>query len=405
MPAGGTMWKITEENMLDNYQRVYAAIDLDAVRHNMEQMHQNLSVGTKIMGVIKTDGYGHGAVPIGRELEGIPYVSGYAVATAEEAFMLRNAGLKKPILILGYTFPYSYEEIIQREICPAVFRMDSAEELAACARKVGKKVRVHVKVDTGMTRVGICPDESGLTFVAKLIHMEGIEVEGIFTHFARADEADKTNAREQLARFLGFAERVETRLGCRIPVRHCSNSAGIVELPEANLDVVRAGITLYGLWPSEEVSRDIISLQPVLSLKSHVVYVKEVEAGVPVSYGGTYVTKAKTMIATIPVGYGDGYPRSLSGKGYVLIRGERAPILGRVCMDQFMVDVTHIKGVESQDEVTLLGRDGEEEISMELLGALSGRFNYELACVLGKRIPRVYLKDRRIVATKDYYND
>ena len=171
------------------------------------------------------------------------------------------------------------------------------------------------------------------------------------------------------------------------------------------MDVVRAGITLYGLWPSEEVSRDIISLQPVLSLKSHVVYVKEVEAGVPVSYGGTYVTKAKTMIATIPVGYGDGYPRSLSGKGYVLIRGERAPILGRVCMDQFMVDVTHIKGVESQDEVTLLGRDGEEEISMELLGALSGRFNYELACDLGKRIPRVYLKDRRIVATKDYYND
>lgn len=390
--------------MLENYQRVYAAIDLDAVHHNMEQMHRNLSAGTRIIGVIKTDGYGHGAVPIGRELENLSYVSGYAAATAEEAFILRKAGLKKSILILGYTFPYSYEELIRQEICPAVFRMDSAEELAACARKVGKNVRVHVKVDTGMSRVGIRPDESGIAFVDKLIHMNGIEVEGIFTHFARADEADKTNAREQLARFLQFVEQIETGLGYHIPVKHCSNSAGIVELPEANLDAVRAGITIYGLWPSEEVSRELISLQPVLSLKSHVVYVKEVEAGVPVSYGGTYVTKTETLIATIPVGYGDGYPRSLSGKGYVLIRGKRAPILGRVCMDQFMVDVTHIPGAASGDEVTLIGRDGDEEITMEQLGGLSGRFNYELACNLGKRIPRVYLRGRKAMETKDYYD-
>lgn len=390
--------------MLENYQRVYAAIDLDAVHHNMEQMHRNLSAGTRIIGVIKTDGYGHGAVPIGRELESLSYVSGYAAATVEEAFILRKAGLKKSILILGYTFPYSYEELIRQEICPAVFRMDSAEELAACARKVGKNVRVHVKVDTGMSRVGIRPDESGIAFVDKLIHMNGIEVEGIFTHFARADEADKTNAREQLARFLQFVEQIETGLGYHIPVKHCSNSAGIVELPEANLDAVRAGITIYGLWPSEEVSRELISLQPVLSLKSHVVYVKEVEAGVPVSYGGTYVTKTETLIATIPVGYGDGYPRSLSGKGYVLIRGKRAPILGRVCMDQFMVDVTHIPGAASGDEVTLIGRDGDEEITMEQLGGLSGRFNYELACNLGKRIPRVYLRGGKAMETKDYYD-
>lgn len=391
--------------MLENYQRVYAAVDLDAICYNLEQMHQNLSAGTKIIGVIKTDGYGHGAVPIGRELENISYVAGYAVATAEEAFMLRKAGLKKAILILGYTFPYSYEELIQQDIRPAVFRMDSVEELAACARKVGKKARVHVKVDTGMSRVGIRPDESGLHFVEQLLHTEGIEVEGIFTHFARADEADKTSAGKQLAQFLSFVEQIEKKLGYSVPVRHCSNSAGIVELPEANLDMVRAGITLYGLWPSAEVSREIVLLRPALSLKSQVVYVKEVEDGVPVSYGGTYVTSCKTLIATIPVGYGDGYPRSLSGKGYVLIRGQRAPILGRICMDQFMVNVSHIPHVAQGDEVTLIGRDGNEEITMEQLGDLSGRFNYELACDLGKRIPRVYLKAGKIVATKDYYND
>lgn len=391
--------------MLENYQRVYAAVDLDAVRYNMEQMHSKLSEKTKMIGVIKTDGYGHGAVPIGRELESLPFVSGYAVAAAEEAFILRKAGLEKPILILGYTFPYSYEELIRQEIRPAVFRADSVLALSDCAKRLGKSARVHVKVDTGMTRVGIRPDRSGLAFVEQLMRTEGIMVEGIFTHFARADEIDKASAREQLSRFMEFVTRIEDELGCHIPVRHCSNSAGIVELPEANLDVVRAGIALYGLWPSEEVSRDIISLHPVLSLKSHIVYLKEVEAGVPVSYGGTYVTGDKTLIATIPVGYGDGYPRSLSGKGYVLIRGERAPILGRVCMDQFMADVSRIPNVSEGDEVTLIGKDGEDEITMEMLGRISGRFNYELACDLGKRIPRVYLREGKVVGTKDYYDD
>ncbi len=199
--------------MLENYQRVYASVDLDAVRYNMEQMHQKLSEATRMIGVIKTDGYGHGAVPIGRELENLSYVSGYAVATAEEAFILRKAGLKKQILILGHTFPYSYEQLIRQEISPAVFRMDSVKELAACACKIGRNVNVHVKVDTGMTRVGIRPDENGLRFVEQLIHMEGIRVEGLFTHFARADESDKTSAREQLTRFLLFAEQIETGLG------------------------------------------------------------------------------------------------------------------------------------------------------------------------------------------------
>ncbi len=391
--------------MLEKYERVYAAVDLSAALKNMERMHEALSPQTEMIGVIKTDGYGHGAVPIGRELEKLPYVFGYATATAEEAFILRRAGLKKPILILGYTFPYSYEELIMQRIRPAVFRKDALEVLDACAEKIGKKAVVHVKVDTGMSRIGIRPDEEGLFFMEWLFGLKHIEVEGIFTHFARADEADQTPALAQLEQFTAFVAEAERRVGKQIPLKHCSNSAGILTLPQANLSMVRAGITLYGLSPSEEVTRDILSLRPVLSLKSRLVYVKEIEAGTPVSYGGTFVAKERMRIATVPVGYGDGYPRSLSGKGSVLIRGKRASILGRICMDQFMVDVSAIPGVTEGDEVTLIGADGREEITMEELGALSGRFNYELACDLGKRIPRVYLKDGEIVCTVDDYGE
>ena len=391
--------------MLEKYERVYAAVDLSAALKNMERMHEALSPQTEMIGVIKTDGYGHGAVPIGRELEKLPYVFGYATATAEEAFILRRAGLKKPILILGYTFPYSYEELIMQRIRPAVFRKDALEVLDACAEKIGKKAVVHVQVDTGMSRIGIRPDEEGLFFMEWLFGLKHIEVEGIFTHFARADEADQTPALAQLEQFTAFVAEAERRVGKQIPLKHCSNSAGILTLPQANLSLVRAGITLYGLSPSEEVTRDILSLRPVLSLKSRLVYVKEIEAGTPVSYGGTFVAKERMRIATVPVGYGDGYPRSLSGKGSVLIRGKRASILGRICMDQFMVDVSAIPGVTEGDEVTLIGADGREEITMEELGALSGRFNYELACDLGKRIPRVYLKDEEIVCTVDDYGE
>lgn len=386
--------------MLEQYQRVYAAVDLSAILYNTEQMYGNIAPETKLMGVIKTDGYGHGAVPIGRELEGLPFVFGFAVATAEEALALRKAGLKKPILILGYTFPYCYEEMIGQEIRQTVFRQDTLEALNACAEKLGKKAKVHIKVDTGMSRVGIRTDGEGLSFIKKVCSLPWIEIEGIFTHFARADERDKTSARAQLSTFCSFVEEAEKLTDTVIPVKHCSNSAGILELPEANLSLVRAGITLYGLSPSQEVLKEVLSLRPALSLKSHLVYVKEVEAGTPVSYGGTYVTDKKTRIATVPVGYGDGYPRSLSGKGYVLIRGRRAPILGRVCMDQFMVDVTAIPEAAEGDEVTLIGRDGAEELTMEELGALSGRFNYELACDLGKRIPRIYYKDGRVYTTE-----
>jgi len=396
--------------MREDYQRVYAEVNLDAIRSNMENMKANLAPGTKMIGVIKTDGYGHGAVPLGKELEMLDYVWGFAVATAEEALLLRHAGLKKPVLILGYTFPYSYESLIREDIRMAVFRYDTLKELsetcAALKRKgVNAKAKVHVKVDTGMSRIGVTPDEKGLAFVQSAFDTENVEVEGIFTHFARADETDKSAAKKQLSAFESFLQLIKDRTGKEIPLKHCSNSAGIIELPEANMDVVRAGITLYGLWPSEQVRKDIVSLTPALSLYSHIVYIKEIEAGTQVSYGGTFTAASRMRIATIPAGYGDGYPRGLSGKGYVLVHERRAPILGRVCMDQFMIDVTNIPEAVQGDRVTLIGQDGQEKITMEMLGEISGRFNYELACDLGKRIPRVYTKGGKILYTKDYYQD
>lgn len=396
--------------MREDYQRVYAEVRLDAVISNMDNMKANIAPKTKMIAVIKTDGYGHGAIPIARELEGLDYLFGFAVATAEEALILRHVGIKKPILILGYTFPYSYEKLIEEEVRMAVFREDTLKELSEAAarlseRGIRKNAKVHIKVDTGMSRIGVRPDEKGLEFVKRTFETEGIEVEGIFTHFARADESDKTAAKKQLTEFREFIGRIEEKTGRKIPVKHCSNSAGIVEIPDANMDVVRAGITLYGLWPSNQVRKDIVKLSPALSLYSHIVYIKEIEAGTAVSYGGTYVADRVRRVATIPVGYGDGYPRGLSGKGHILMHGKKAPILGRVCMDQFMVDVTEIPEAAMGDRVTLIGREGQQEITMELLGELSGRFNYELACDITKRVPRVYTKGGEILYTKDYYQD
>ena len=393
------------QEKLESYQRVWAEVDLDAIWENMVHMKENIAEKTKILAVIKTDGYGHGGVPIAKMLEQLDFMFGYAAATYEEAHVLREAGVKKPILILGYTFPYCYEELIREEIRPAVYRRDTVEELVAAAAKVGQKAKVHIKVDTGMGRIGITPDEEGLEFVRFLMGHPELEVEGIFTHFAKSDEEDKTSTYHQLELFQNFIDRIQTELGLTIPVKHCANSAAILEMPQANMDMVRAGITTYGLYPSEEVSKDIVPLRAAMSLYSHIVYCKTIHAGQSVSYGGLFTAQKDTRVATIPVGYGDGYPRSLSGKGYVLIRGKKAPILGRVCMDQFMVDISEIPGVMEGDKVTLLGVDGTERITAEELGELSGRFNYEFVCDLGKRIPRVYRQHGEITEVRDYFEN
>ena len=390
--------------MMKKHSRVCANIDLDAIRFNMESMHQKIDPKTKIMAVVKTDGYGHGAIPIAREIEPLDYLYGYAVATVEEGLILRNHGIQKPILILGYVFPDQYVDMIKAGIRPTVFTREMAEKLSVAAASIGRDCKIHFAIDTGMSRIGYQVTEEAADEMAQLSKLPHIIVEGIFTHFAKADEKDKEPTYQQIKLFRKMIDMLEER-GVSIPIHHCSNSAGIVDIPEANMDMVRAGITLYGMWPSEDVDKTAISLKPALSLVTHVAYVKELPAGRAISYGGTYVTKEPRMIATIPVGYADGYARGLSNKGAVLIHGRRAPILGRVCMDQFMVDVTDIPDVKNEDEVILIGRDGDECITMEEVGGLSGRFNYEFACDLGKRIPRVYIHGGRIIGTRDHFSE
>lgn len=389
---------------MKRYSRVHAEIDLDAIIHNMNAMHANISGHTKIMAVIKADGYGHGAVEIAEAIDELPYVFGYAVATVEEGLILRNHGIEKPILILGYVFPEQYHDMIRARIRPTVFTSDMAERLSFMAGRLDVDCPIHFAVDTGMSRIGYQVTEEAANEMARIASLPHIVVEGIFTHFAKADETDKTSTYKQLELFRQMVEMLEGR-GVKIPIQHCSNSAAIVEIPEANMDLVRAGITMYGLWPSPEVDKSRIDLKPALSLVTHVAYVKELPAGREISYGGTYTTTRRQLIATIPVGYADGYARALSNKADVLIHGQRAPICGRVCMDQFMVDVTHIPDVKTGDKVTLIGKDGDEQITMEELGECSDRFNYEFVCDLGKRIPRVYLQNGRVIGTKDHFSE
>lgn len=379
------------------FQRGYVEVNLDYIIYNLENMKKHIAENTRILAVIKTDGYGHGGVPIAKAVEHEEYLYGFAVATAEEAFELRREGITKPILVLSYTFPYAYERFVEQDIRVTVFRKDTLRQLNEEAIKKGKTAKVHIKVDTGMGRIGISPDETGIAFLAEACSLSGIEVEGIFTHFACADEADKTSALKQMNLFEEFVKQAEDRLAYKIPLHHCSNSAGIIDLPRANMDLVRAGITLYGLLPSQEVNTAEVLLKPALSLHSHVVYIKTLKPGQTVSYGSRFVAEKDTKVATIPLGYGDGYPRSLSdGKGYVLIHGYKAPILGRVCMDQFMVDVSDIPQVREGDKVTLIGENEGACITADFLGDLSGRFNYELVCDLNQRLPRVYVKDAKV---------
>lgn len=376
---------ILEGQKISN-ERTYVTIDLEAFRRNI----RNIYAGSKVplIAVLKADGYGHGAVRLAEELEQFSFVWGYAVATIEEAVELREAGLKKRILILGYVFPAAYETLIRYQVTPTIFDTESAELLCKEAKKQNQTIPVHIKVDTGMSRIGLPAAEEGIEIVKRIAASEMLTVEGIFTHLARADEKNPDPTQRQIGCFSKFCRDLEKE-GIVVPLKHCANSAGIIGFESAKMELVRAGIIIYGLMPSDEVSTDVIALRPVLSWKSAVTYVKTLPAGVPVSYGGTYITTGETVVATIPVGYGDGYPRLLSNQGAVLIRGKRAPIIGRVCMDQFMVDVTKIKGVRRGDMVTLIGRDQEAEIRMEELAELCGTINYEIACNINKRVPRI----------------
>lgn len=387
---------------MKKYSRVCARIDLDAIEYNMEMMRRNLKDGVKMISVIKSDGYGHGALQIARFLEPKEYIWGYAFAALDEAAALRKGGIKKPLLVLGCVFPEQWEEMLDGGIRMTVYTEETAREVSDLAVKMGKTAYVHIKIDTGMSRLGFMAEEASIEKIARIGRMPNLVVEGMYTHFAKADETDKRFTIEQLEKYLWVKKQLLDR-GIEIPYHHCSNSAGIIDLKEANMDLVRAGIAAYGLYPSEEVNKENVPLKPAMELISHVTHVKWVEEGTPVSYGGIFTAKRRTRIATIPVGYGDGYPRSLSNQGCVLIRGKRAPIIGRVCMDQFMVDVTDIEGAAFADRVVLIGADGDERITVEELSGLSDRFNYEFICSFGKRVPREYICGKEVVEQMDYF--
>ncbi len=381
--------------------RVIAEINLDAIRHNLLQIRKKISPNTKLMAVLKADGYGHGSSAIaGYCGDLIDYA---AVAIVEEGIALRNDGFEKPILLLGYTHPSQYNELIDFDLIPSVFSYEMAKPLSDIAVKRGAKVKIHIKLDTGMSRIGFCADDSSVDEIVRIHDLPNIVIDGIFSHLARADEADKNYAEKQFEIFMSFVQKLESR-GVRIPNRHISNSAAIMELDKMNLEIVRSGIITYGLYPSEEVDKSKLDIIPAMELKSHITYIKTLPKGVQVGYGGTYTTKADTKVATVPVGYADGYPRSLSNKGCVLIGGRRVPIIGRVCMDQFMVDVSELDDVKICDPVTLMGRDGEEFLSCEEVANLSGSFNYEFVCDISKRVPRVYYMDGKIIGVEQWLN-
>ncbi|MBR3525421.1 MAG: alanine racemase [Lachnospiraceae bacterium] len=375
-------------------ERVFATVNLDHIHYNIRRIRERIPKHCKIMAVIKADGYGHGAVRIAQELSGVDAVWGYAVATIDEALEIIEQGIGKPVLILGYTFPSTIPLAVEYGIRLTLFDMDSARLLNETAERSGKKAKVHIKLDTGMGRIGIQPDESGMEFVREVAALPGVEMEGIFTHFARADETDKTSAREQYARYSRFCDRLESE-GIRIPLKHCANSAAIMEMKETHLNLVRSGIITYGLRPSEEVDLSGMKLKPAMEIKASVIHVKEVPAGTPISYGGCFVTERPSRIATLSVGYADGYPRCLSDKGSVLLHGKRFPVVGRVCMDQMMVDVTDADDVRQGELATLVGQDGDECITMDEFAESSQRINYEAVCDIGKRVPRVYIRNKQ----------
>lgn len=385
---------------MKKYIRVYAKVDLDAIYQNAAAVRARIGDDVGLMAVVKADAYGHGAVPVASRLNSI--VDGFCVALVEEAVILRRKGISKPLLLLGYTAPYQYPEILKYNISQTIYSYEMAESLSQAAVALNAVVKVHIKVDTGMARIGFLPNEESVAEIKRIAELPNLMIEGIYTHFARADERDREFTTKQKEQFLQFVSEVE-KTGISIPIKHAANSAAIMEYPDTYMNQVRAGIVLYGLYPSAEVDKEKLSLTPALELKSHIIHVKELPKGSPIGYGSTYITEREvTRVATIPVGYGDGYPRSLSNKGRVLIAGKSAPIIGRVCMDQFMVDVTDIEKAHIGSTVTLIGKDGDAFLPVEEVAELSGSFNYEFCCDIGRRISRVYYRNGKYYKTVSY---
>lgn len=376
---------------MNSYHRVYTQIKLNNIYHNICQIRSKISPQVKIMPVIKADAYGHGAVAVAKVLE--PVANAYAVAVIEEALELRTAGVTKPILIVGTLSSAHFVEAVECDVTVAVYTEAMAKRLSNAAASVGKTASVHLVADTGMNRIGMPCDSSSVELAKRIASLPCIDVCGIFTHFATSDEEDKTFSHVQHSRFEEFCTLLEQN-GIELACKHICNSAGILDLPSSHLNMIRPGIITYGLYPSDNVSTEVFDLRPALELKTHISYVKKVPAGQGISYGLTYTTPSERIIATVPVGYADGYPRLLSGNGRVIVRGQYAPIVGRICMDQFMIDVTHIDGVREEDTVTLIGTDGGCHISADEIASHAMTINYEIICGISKRVPKVYIQDK-----------
>lgn len=380
-------------------KRAYAQIDLDAICENVKSVMKKIGGGVKVMAIVKADAYGHGAVPVARALDEMG-VDSFGVATVDEAVQLRNGGITKPILILAHVFSEEYDEMLRWDIAHAVFKYENALSLNDRAAQLNKTAKIHIKIDTGMGRIGFQPTDGSIEEIKKICKLPNISVEGIFTHFACADAKDTASADRQKEIFLDFIKRLENEK-INIPVKHMYNSAGIIDYDDGFLDMVRSGIMTYGLYPSEEMNRRGFVLKPAMQIFSSVSLVKKVKKGFTVSYGSTFTAPGDMEIATVSIGYGDGYPRSLSNKGRVLINGKSARIIGRVCMDQLMADVTGM-GVKQGDKVTLVGKDGENFISVEEVADASGSFNYEFCCSVAMRVPRVYIKNSQVFEIQNY---
>ena len=382
-----------------NFDNTFVRIDLDAIDANIDAIRHR--VGVDVMAIIKADAYGHGAIQVARLLQ--DKCSFFGVSSMLEAMELRRAGIYNPILILGHTPLSAFRTAIEAEIRPTIYTYEAALALSHEAQRSGKTAAFHFAVDTGMSRIGFQPTQEAADICAAIVNLPGITAEGIFSHFATADCADLTAAKAQAEKFDAFCAMLKHR-GMELPIRHLDNSAGLMNFPN-HYDLVRSGIITYGMYPSTEVSPELLKLTPALTWLSRVTHVKTLPAGRPISYGGTYVTQQPTVVATVPVGYADGYRRSLSGKFHVLIRGKKAPILGRICMDQLMVDVTDIPGVSLDDTVTLVGRDGDEIITMEQIAAAADSFNYEFVCGISRRVPRIYCQGGKEVRSVHYLLD
>lgn len=386
-----------------NIRPTYVEVNLDNLAHNYTEIRRIVRKETEIMPVIKANGYGHGAIELAKLYTTLG-VNRLAVSLLNEAIELRRAGIDKPILILNFTPDYQMIEVAANDLTQAIYRYEDAVALSEAAKEMDKKLKIHIKLDTGMSRIGFLPSEDSLDNILNISQLPNLEIEGIFTHFAKSDEADKSFTRLQFDRFMRMVEALENK-GLVIPLKHISNSSAIIDLPEYNLDIVRPGIILYGYYPSDEVKKERIDIKPAMTLRTVISNIKTLPAETGISYNHVYTTPAEARIATVPIGYADGYPRTLTGKGQVFVAGRRVTIEPRICMDQMMFDATGLGDVKVGDEVIYFGYRNKDWPSVDEVAKTFGTINYEIICMMGRRLPRVYIKDGRIIKTLDYLLD